>query len=63
MRPHSVRFEELRRLLEAYGWEVVRVKGSHHTFRRGGSSLTIPLRRPNVLAVYVREALDFTEED
>ncbi len=30
--PKNVRFEALRRLLEDYGFELKRTKGSHHAF-------------------------------
>lgn len=60
--PNAVRFDELRRMLEAYGWEVARVRGSHHVFARGGTQLAVPFRRPTVLPVYVKRALRFTEE-
>ncbi|TAK20324.1 MAG: type II toxin-antitoxin system HicA family toxin [Chloroflexota bacterium] len=49
--------------MEAYGWELVRIRGSHHTFRREDQTFTIPSRRPRLLAVYVRGALDRTEEE
>jgi predicted RNA binding protein YcfA (HicA-like mRNA interferase family) len=62
-RPNAVRFEELARLLEAYGWSLVRVRGSHHLFARGGERLTVPHRRPTVLPVYVRMALAATAGD
>jgi predicted RNA binding protein YcfA (HicA-like mRNA interferase family) len=52
-----VRFEELRRLLEAYGWTLDHVRGSHHIFTRESETFSVPLRRPHVLPVYVREAL------
>jgi predicted RNA binding protein YcfA (HicA-like mRNA interferase family) len=70
--PKGVRFEELRRLLEAYGWtpERPRSGSSHHTFRRPGElPITVPFRRPTVLPVYVRAVLarlaaqDAAEED
>ena len=57
MRPNAVRFSDLRRLLESYGWVLDRIHGSHHTFVRGGETFVVPLRRPHVLPVYVREAL------
>ncbi|MDE2993331.1 MAG: type II toxin-antitoxin system HicA family toxin [Chloroflexota bacterium] len=53
-----MRFRELRRLLEAYGWDLVRIKGSHHTFvHYDGRGFVVPLRRPHVRSAYVREAL------
>ena len=62
-RPNAVRFEDLAGLLEAYGWELARVRGSHHVFRRGGERLTVPHRRPTVLPVYVRMVLKATAEE
>jgi predicted RNA binding protein YcfA (HicA-like mRNA interferase family) len=56
----SVSFDELRHLLEAYGWELDRVRGSHHVFKCGSQTLTVPHRRPHVLPVYVREVLALT---
>lgn len=62
-RPDSVRFEELERLLDLYGWEPDRSRGSHFGFRRGSEKIVIPRRRPHVLAVYVRLVLARTGED
>lgn len=59
--PKSVSFAELRRLLEAYGWELDRVRGSHHIFARGAQTLALPHRRPHVLPAYVRTVLALTE--
>jgi len=62
-RPDSVRFEELERLLDLYGWKPDRSRGSHFVFRRGSEKVVIPRRRPHVLAVYVRLVLARTGED
>ena len=32
----NIRFAHLQRLLEAFGFELLRVKGSHHIFGRPG---------------------------
>jgi predicted RNA binding protein YcfA (HicA-like mRNA interferase family) len=56
-----VRFSELQDMLEAYGWRLDRVRGSHHIFRRGTEKLSVPYRRPHVLVAYVRQALKATE--
>ena len=61
--PNSVRFDEVRRVLEDYGWELNRIAGSHHTFVRRADAFTVPLRRPVVLPVYVRQVLRLTEAD
>jgi len=61
--PNSVSLREARAVLEAYGWNLDHVRGSHHYFRRGRVLLSIPLRRPHILPVYVRQILKATQED
>ena len=61
--PNAVRFDDLRRLLEAYGWTLDRVRGSHYIFARGAETLSVPYRRPHVMPVYVKKVLELTEED
>jgi predicted RNA binding protein YcfA (HicA-like mRNA interferase family) len=60
---NAVSFDEARRVLEAYGWTLTRISGSHHRYSRSGSHLTIPLRRPHILPVYVRQILAMTAAD
>lgn len=60
-RPNNVRFEELRRMLESYGWVVQRVRGSHYVFGRGGAIFPVPHHGGTVKAPYVRQALALTE--
>lgn len=63
--PKNVRFEDLRRLLEDYDFELKRSKGSHHSFVGyvGGEkvSVVIPYRRP-LKEVYVKKVLDILNE-
>jgi predicted RNA binding protein YcfA (HicA-like mRNA interferase family) len=58
--PKNVSFDELRSVLEDFGFELVRTSGSHHSFSiiidGEPRLLVIPYRRP-VKVVYVREAL------
>lgn len=60
--PRAVSFSEARRVLEAFGWDLDRVNGSHHIFRRGTTLLSIPLQRPHIKPTYVRDILDATLE-
>ncbi len=55
--PKSVTMGEAMSVLEAYGWVLTRISGSHHRFSRGGVHLTVPLKRPTILPVYVRQIL------
>jgi len=42
-KPPEVRFEDVRYLLEAFGFEEKRSKGSHHSFRDSqGRKITVP---------------------
>jgi len=61
-RPNSVRFEELRRLLELYGWQVERVRGSHHYFVNGRWRFSLPRQLPQMKPTYVRQVLALIEE-
>ena len=54
--PSEERFGELRKLLERNGWELVRIRGSHHVFRKPGfRPLVIPVHRGKVKPFYVSQ--------
>lgn len=56
-RPNGIRFQEIEKVLEHFGYIRVRVKGSHHHFRnQDGDVITIPQHDP-VKAVYVKDVL------
>jgi predicted RNA binding protein YcfA (HicA-like mRNA interferase family) len=54
--PSEVRFAEVRKLLEAKGYRLDRVRGSHHVFERPGSGIVIvPVHHGKVKYGYVRK--------
>lgn len=63
--PKDVSFDELKRVLESYGFEHIRTVGSHHTFiaviGERNWRLTIPVHRP-VKTPYIRQALQAIDE-
>jgi predicted RNA binding protein YcfA (HicA-like mRNA interferase family) len=63
--PKNVSFEDLRKLLEDYGFVLERSSGSHHSFKveiNGEYTLfVVPYRRP-VKPNYVRDALKLIDE-
>ncbi len=63
--PKNVRFEDLRRLLEDYGFELKRTKGSHNSFvsyiADEKTTIVIPFRRP-LQQVYVEKVLNILDE-
>jgi len=43
LRPPDMRFDDIRSILEAFGYQEMRAKGSHHSFENEqGEVITIP---------------------
>jgi predicted RNA binding protein YcfA (HicA-like mRNA interferase family) len=59
--PPDIRFEEVKTLLEAFGFEEKRSKGSHHSFENAqGQVVTIPKKGgKKVKRVYVKRIVDW----
>ncbi len=59
-KPSEVRFEDLRYLLEAFGFEEKRSKGSHHSFRDSqGRKITVPKKGgQKVKGIYVQQIVE-----
>ncbi len=59
-RPPEVRFENVRYLLEAFGFEEKKFKGSHHSFRGSqGGKITVPkIGGQKVKGVYVQQIIE-----
>jgi predicted RNA binding protein YcfA (HicA-like mRNA interferase family) len=56
--PSSVRFAEVRRLLEEHGYGLKRISGSHHIFDKPGERpVPIPVHDGKVKYVYLRQIL------
>ena len=61
----DMRFEELRRVLESYGYEMnaPRSGSSHYTFRKAGCQpITIPKHEP-IKKVYVQMVKEIVESE
>ena len=61
----SLRFDELKRVLEHYGYEVSNPTSgsSHYTFRKAGKSpITIPKHEP-IKKIYVEMVREVVEEE
>ena len=56
--PKSVSFDDLQKVLEDHGFQLVRIKGSHHVFESTeyDKRLVVPKRNP-VKAGYVKDAI------
>ena len=61
----DLRFDELRKILESYGYTIAAPKGgsSHYTFRKAGCSpITIPKHEP-IKRVYVDMVRNVVESE
>lgn len=55
--PSGIRYNEASKVLESYGYELVRSRGSHRHFRnKQGDVITIKEENP-LKAVYVKDVL------
>jgi len=62
--PSPIRFAEIRKRLEAAGYRLVRIRGSHHIFDRpGGPLVSIPVHRGKVKSRYGGIVQKIVEED
>jgi len=58
-RPSLASFQDVRAVLEMYGWEHASTKGSHARFRKDGErSITVPIKHGNVKRVYLDQICD-----
>jgi len=55
--PKEVRFNDLAKVLEQFGFEIRKTGGSHHVFMRGQYRITVPFRKPHLLEYVVKDAL------
>ncbi len=54
--PSEIRFAALLGFVRKRGWMLLRVRGSHHVFRKpDGSTYSIPVHHGKVKAFYFRE--------
>jgi predicted RNA binding protein YcfA (HicA-like mRNA interferase family) len=61
--PPEVRFEDVRYLLEAFGFVEIRSRGSHHSFRNEiGQKVVIPKKGgQKVKGIYVKLIVDLLD--
>ncbi|MEK3787530.1 type II toxin-antitoxin system HicA family toxin [Paenibacillus sp. FSL K6-1230] len=57
-RPHGIQFDEVTKVLQHYGYELVRSKGSHFQFRNSSGDLTTIKKEQPLKAAYVKDVLD-----
>jgi len=59
--PNNVTFGDIRKLLELEGFDLDRITGSHHIFKREEIVLVIPVHNNRVKSVYVKRFVELIE--
>jgi predicted RNA binding protein YcfA (HicA-like mRNA interferase family) len=59
--PNNVTFGNIRKLLELEGFDLDRITGSHHIFKRDEIVLVIPVHNNRVKSVYVKRVVELIE--
>ena len=60
--PSGATFDDIRSLLVQEGFQLDRVTGSHHIFRKAGITFVIPVHANRVKSVYVKRVIKLVEE-
>ncbi len=60
--PKGATFNDIRTLLSHEGFELDRVTGSHHVFKKSGITFVIPVHAKRVKSVYVRRVIALIEQ-
>jgi len=63
----SISGKKLAEILQRKGWQLVRIKGSHHRFKKGDASISIPVHSSRDLKIGILKSImkqaELTEED
>jgi predicted RNA binding protein YcfA (HicA-like mRNA interferase family) len=59
--PNNVTFSDIRKLLELEGFDLDRITGSHHIFKKEEIVLVIPVHNNRVKSVYVKRVVELIE--
>ena len=60
--PNNASFDDLKRILEHFGWELRSMRGSHHKFcKEGFKPIILPFHKP-IKAYYTQMIIKATKE-
>ncbi|SDK30942.1 type II toxin-antitoxin system HicA family toxin [Lacicoccus qingdaonensis] len=62
--PNNIKFSEAEKVLRAYGYELTRIKGSHHIFKNkiSGDRWPLPFQKP-LKPYLIKQLLKRIEEE
>ncbi len=60
--PYDATFADIQKMLEDEGFQLDRVSGSHHVFKRDQVIFVVPVHKKRVKSVYVKRAVAIVED-
>ena len=60
--PQGATFADIRSLLLQEGFQLDRITGSHHIFKRAAVTFVIPVHNHRVKTVYVKRVIELIEQ-
>ena len=60
--PYDATFADIQKMLEDEGFQLDRVSGSHHVFKRDEVIFVVPVHKNRVKSVYVKRAIAIIED-
>ena len=60
--PYDATFADIQKMLEDEGFQLDRVSGSHHVFKRDDVIFVVPVHKNRVKSVYVKRAIAIIED-
>lgn len=60
--PKDVKFSDLVILLKEFGFDLKRIKGSHHVYNRDDVTFVVPVHKNRIKEIYVRRVLSLIEK-
>jgi predicted RNA binding protein YcfA (HicA-like mRNA interferase family) len=58
----DVTFDDIRALLHYEGFRLDRITGSHHIFKKAGTTFVIPVQSNRVKSVYIKRVIALIEQ-
>ncbi len=60
--PKDVKFSDLVILLKEFGFDLKRIKGSHHVYNRDDVTFIVPVHKNRIKEIYVKRILSLIEK-
>ena len=60
--PKDVKFSDLVILLKEFGFDLKRIKGSHHVYNRDDVTFVVPVHKNRIKEIYVKRILSLIEK-